>query len=1251
MRSRRFFLSLFLAALFVGVALGGSTALAANGTVTGTLTGPSGEAVDGWVIAYRFDAGGTGKWVSVSSANKGLSSAKYSLSLPPGTYRLFAAEQSGRFAYSFYPSAAAVTDAEDVSVVSAGTSTADIQLATLSGVIKGSVVDSNTGEPVAGGSIDVRLSGGPFGGQVGHVAFPETGAFEVSGLRPGTYQIYYSYNADYTSVSSGDVVLSDAGDVSVTLRPEKLVVATGVVRDAMTGLPVRNQVGTLSNRARTGNSYGRSTGYPTDSNGRYRIGLPASFWWYSIYSWGLLSQVYPHSIDLGVPADVAAGTVWDQDLALVPSTGSLRGTVTGNGAPLPGIRATLYWEAANGTPITGTAAPAGWMIKGTTTTAANGTFAFPGLPASTQYKVGFSDPAEAWGAEFYKNRADLASATAIYVTPNATATTDATLAPFVATYPRQFPVTDPADAQPEGLAIGPNGHVYLACNGPQVAEYTKNGTFVRTIGSSSDSLPGFGGLDQVIDVAVSGGLVYAVDGVNGVGVYDGAGNLVRAITRAGADAITDPKGIAVDSAGNVFLSHRTTTNSSWRISKFSSEGAYLGSFGGSADGAVWTATGIAVSPAGRVYVADWQAGVVRCYEPTLPPVATADLPSLATITYGYAGEVSVFNSPEPSDVACDARGDLWVVDGPAAKVTHMTPAGEVLEQQTKHGGTNADEYWAPKGVALDPNGHVFVADGRAWRNGDPSDLDPGRVHEFIPDTLIGVRGTVTGGGKALAGIRATLYWKSAWTTAGPNAWSAKASVVTGANGAYSFSGLPSALPYAVGFSDDEGVWATEFYRDAASLATATPLPASPNGVVTADAVLGLAPITYPRRFNVRLPEDIDPFDIDVATNGHVFIAGNGPYVGEFTKTGALVRTIGRASDTTADFAGLAHAQSVACFQDRLYIADPDRGVAIYGRDGSLLGAITEAGRRTMSDISGVAVDKAGNVYVCHRIADTQVAGGPVSMVPAAITDGFWRISKFTPTGDYVCSVPDTDLLGARMRIAVTPAGEILAADWGMGRLDRFMPVVSPTSPTPPEAATSYATASPLTVGTVVNQPSDVAVDSSGRTYVVDSGSCVLGIFSASGVKLASWGSEGPGPWQFQGPMGVAIGPQGHIFVANRTSRQVSEFDAYRPPPVPTTLSISTSSSSVLRGRTFTLAGLLKPGALSDVVTVDVKKPRTTRWVTFTTKKVSSMVRGGASKWVVATSTRTAGTYYFRVRLLGTADKKASTSGTIKVVIR
>lgn len=80
-------------------------------------------------------------------------------------------------------------------------------------------------------------------------------------------------------------------------------------------------------------------------------------------------------------------------------------------------------------------------------------------------------------------------------------------------------------------------------------------------------------------------------------------------------------------------------------------------------------------------------------------------------------------------------------------------------------------------------------------------------------------------------------------------------------------------------------------------------------------------------------------------------------------------------------------------------------------------------------------------------------------------------------------------------------------------------------------------------GTALSLPSDVAIGSGGRAYVVDGGNHRVAVFSPAGQFLFAIGRKGEGNGEFRDPVGVGADPQGRIYVADSGNHRIQMFDA------------------------------------------------------------------------------------------------------------
>ncbi len=100
------------------------------------------------------------------------------------------------------------------------------------------------------------------------------------------------------------------------------------------------------------------------------------------------------------------------------------------------------------------------------------------------------------------------------------------------------------------------------------------------------------------------------------------------------------------------------------------------------------------------------------------------------------------------------------------------------------------------------------------------------------------------------------------------------------------------------------------------------------------------------------------------------------------------------------------------------------------------------------------------------------------------------------------------------------------------------------------ASMTHADTTPLPIlswGSFGNAPGQfynaqgLAVDGTGRVYVVDVNLNRVQVFSRTGFFLFQWGVSGSGNGQFQGPIGVAVDPAGNVYITDGSNQRVQKF--------------------------------------------------------------------------------------------------------------
>ena len=216
------------------------------------------------------------------------------------------------------------------------------------------------------------------------------------------------------------------------------------------------------------------------------------------------------------------------------------------------------------------------------------------------------------------------------------------------------------------------------------------------------------------------------------------------------------------------------------------------------------------------------------------------------------------------------------------------------------------------------------------------------------------------------------------------------------------------------------------------------------------------------------------------------------------------------------------------------------------------------------EIAGVAVNSRGHVFVFSRGNSV----GPSYMATAS------QLLEFDANGTFVREIgknlnawsyahavrvdPQDNIWvvdkGSNMILRFNPEGHV---DWVFGRKGEASHLI-----VPPDYQTVMARLLdragvdvevpennnprwplPVHQDNSFNQPTDVAWDSNGNSYFSDGYiNSRVGKANAKGEWVASWGSLGNGPGQFDTPHGIAVSPQDEIYVADRGNRRIQVFD-------------------------------------------------------------------------------------------------------------
>ncbi len=265
---------------------------------------------------------------------------------------------------------------------------------------------------------------------------------------------------------------------------------------------------------------------------------------------------------------------------------------------------------------------------------------------------------------------------------------------------------------PRSLAFASNGTFYAAdSRNHRIVHLDVDGKLLQEWGSFADgvSAPADPGtFNEPWGVAVGpDGSVYVTDTWNHrVQKFTATGKFIKQWGFFGQgetpDAFYGPRGIAVDSQGRVYV----TDTGNKRIVVFDADGNFIAQFGsaGLDNGQFDEPVGVAVDKEGMVYVTDTWNQRVQTFFPSAD--GTQYIPAKQWDVYGWFGQ-SLENKPF---IAVNDAGHVFITDPEGYRVMEFDVDGQLVRVWGDLADGNT-AFGLASGIAVDPDGHVWVTDG------------------------------------------------------------------------------------------------------------------------------------------------------------------------------------------------------------------------------------------------------------------------------------------------------------------------------------------------------------------------------------------------------------------------------------------------------------------------------------------------------------------------------------------------------------
>ncbi len=551
----------------------------------------------------------------------------------------------------------------------------------------------------------------------------------------------------------------------------------------------------------------------------------------------------------------------------------------------------------------------------------------------------------------------------------------------------------------------------------------------------------------------------AIDSAGNVYTNNRDSNNVTKITPAGVSSIlgttgTNPSGIAIDSAGNVYTANGGNNN----VTKITPAGvsSIFGTTG-------TNPSGIAIDSAGNVYTSNFGSNNV-----------TKITPSGVSSIFGNTGT-------GPNSIAIDSVGNVYTANSNSNNVTKITPAGvsSIL------GTTDT----TPAGIAIDSAGNVYTAN-----------YNSNNVTKITPAGVSSIFGT-TGTGPIFITIDSS---GNVYTS---NLDSNNVTKIT-PSGTSSILGTTGNYPLGIAIDSAGNVYTAN---------------AGSNNVTK---------ITPGSTSSILGTTGTNPVGIAIDSAGNVYTANlNSNNVTKISPSGTS-SILGKTGTGPGKIA-----------------IDSSGNVYTNNRDSNNVTKITPSGTSSILGTTGnnplgIAIDSAGNVYTANVNSNnvTKITPAGVSSIlgttgnnPGGIAidsvgnvytanSGSNNVTKITPSG--VSSIFGTT--GTTPNdIAIDSAGNVYTANYNSNNVTKI----------PPSGGTGTI------FGTTGTGPIGIAIDSAGNVYTANFNNNNVTKITPSGVSsiLGTTGNI---------PIFITIDPSGNLYTSNFVSNDVTKItlDSYPAPP-------------------------------------------------------------------------------------------------------
>lgn len=493
---------------------------------------------------------------------------------------------------------------------------------------------------------------------------------------------------------------------------------------------------------------------------------------------------------------------------------------------------------------------------------------------------------------------------------------------------------------------------------------------------------------------------------------------------------------------------------------------------------------------------------------------------------------------KPRGIAINQQtGDIYVVDAGNDRVEEFGANAEFIRSFGEDGVAKGD-LQSPVAVAVNPNGNVWVAD-----------FGNNRVDEFSEtgEALgsFGGLGTGSGGFKGPSGIAFS---------------DGSAYVVDQGDDRVEVFTLAGAYVSQFGFEGSgEGQFSAPSGISSDPVSGDLYVTDSGNDRIEQFDVVGVFIAAFGSKGSGEGQLEA-PEDAVVNAAGEIYVPDSGNNrVQEWElapQSPAYTAQFGAAGDEPGQ---LGQPRDVAIANDgNVLVADTANGrieeFTPQGKYEAEFGSFGE-GAGQLSEPWALAVDAKGNVWIADtgndRVDELNAKGEFVSAFGYGVSDGESKLEVCTTTCRAGIAGAAAGQLAGPQGIAVTPAGAVYVSDGGNHRVEEYTTEGGflaafgfGVSDGKAEYEICTGNCEAGVAGSGVGQfdtPRGIAVSPNGSLWVVDDGNERVEQFNGKGEYLSKLGSSGTGAGQLDSPTGIAVSATGNVLVASAGDDRVQEF--------------------------------------------------------------------------------------------------------------